>query len=146
MEPSETATTAQINDLEDRRYAAMVDADLDTLDDLLADDVIYTHSDASVDTKKSYLDMLRAGELMYLDVEHTTDLVLTRPGGAIVAGTMSGSSRMHGAAKTLNSRVEAVWLSEGGRWRLAAFQPTPIKGHPSDPPDPGVTASADTRH
>ena len=36
MEPSETATTAQINDLEDRRYAAMVDADLDTLEELLA--------------------------------------------------------------------------------------------------------------
>ena len=61
MNPSETVTTAQINDLEDRRYAAMVDADLDTLDDLLADDVIYTHSDASVDTKTSYLDMLRSG-------------------------------------------------------------------------------------
>ena len=24
--------------------------------------------------------------------------------------------------------VAAVWLREGGRWRLAAFQPTPIKG------------------
>jgi ketosteroid isomerase-like protein len=83
MNPSETITTAQINDLEDRRYAAMVDADLDTLDDLLSDDVIYTHSDASVDTKKSYLDMLRSEELVYLDVEHTTDLVLIRPESAI---------------------------------------------------------------
>ena len=99
MERSETAMTAQINDLEDRRYAAMVDADLDTLDDLLADDVIYTHSDASVDTKTSYLDMLRSGRLVYLALEHTTDLLLTRPGVAIVAGTMSGSIRMHGAAK-----------------------------------------------
>jgi len=30
-----------------------------------------------------------------------------------------------------------VWLSEGGRWRLAAFQPTPIKGQPSDPGEHG---------
>ena len=64
MNTSETVTTAQINDLEDRRYAAMVEADLDTLDDLLSDDVIYTHSDASVDTKTSYLDMLRSGKLV----------------------------------------------------------------------------------
>jgi ketosteroid isomerase-like protein len=105
----------------------MVDADLDTLDDLLSDDVIYTHSDASVDTKKSYLDMLRSEDLVYLDVEHTTDLVLTRPGVAIVTGTMSGSIRMHGAEKTLNSRVAAVWVTDGGQWRLAAFQPTPIR-------------------
>jgi hypothetical protein len=72
--------------------------------------------------------MLRSGRLVYLAVEHTTDLVLTRPGVAIVVGTMSGSIRMHGAAKTLNSRIAAVWVTEGGRWRLAAFQPTPITG------------------
>ena len=128
MEPSETATAAEINDLEDRRYAAMVDADLDTLDDLLSDDVTYTHSDASVDTKTSYLDMLRSGRLVYLALEHTTDRVLTRPGVAIVAGTMSGSIRMRGAAKILNSRVAVVWVTESGRWRLAAFQATPIPG------------------
>src|SRR3954464_15790315 len=103
MNPSETVTTAHINDLEDRRYAAMVDADLDTLDDLLSDDVIYTHSDASVDTKKSYLDMLRSEELVYLHVEHTTGLVLIRPGVAIVTGTMSRSIRMHGPEKTPTS-------------------------------------------
>jgi hypothetical protein len=45
---------------------------------------------------------------------------------AIVSGTMSGSIQMHGAAKTLNSRVAAVWVLEDGRWRLAVFQPTPI--------------------
>jgi hypothetical protein len=33
---------------------------------------------------------------------------------------------MNGAAKTLNSRVAAVWVAEDGRWRLLAFQPTPI--------------------
>jgi IS5 family transposase len=40
---------------------------------------------------------------------------------------MSGSIRMHGAEKTLNSRVAAVWVTDGGQWRLAAFQPTPIR-------------------
>ena len=128
MNPSETVTTAHVNDLEDRRYAAMVDADLDRLDDLLSDDVIYTHSDASVDTKTSYLDMLRSGALVYLAVQHTTDLVVTRPGVAIVAGTMSGSIRMHGAAKTLNSRVAAVWVTEDGQWRLVSVEAHP----PSD--------------
>jgi hypothetical protein len=44
----------------------------------------------------------------------------------IVGGTMSGSIRMNGAAKTLNSRVVAVWVAEDGRWCLLAFQLTPI--------------------
>jgi ketosteroid isomerase-like protein len=125
MNPPDTLTSSQINDLEDRRYAAMVDADLDTLDQLLSDDVIYTHSDASVDSKASYLELLRSGRLRYDTLEHTTEAVVTRPGVTIVLGTMSGSIHMHGGAKTLNSRVAAVWVAEDGRWRLVAFQPTP---------------------
>jgi ketosteroid isomerase-like protein len=126
MTPSGTPTRSQIDDLEDRRYTAMAAADLDTLDELLSDDVIYTHSDASVDSKASYLNLLRTGTLRYDSVEHTTEAVVTRPGVAIVLGTMSGSIHMHGAAKTLNSRVAAVWVAEDGRWRLVAFQPTVI--------------------
>ena len=128
MNPPGTPTTSQIEELERRRYAAMVDADLDTLDELLSDDVLYTHSNASVDTKASYLDVLRSGTLVYHSLEHSTDAVLSRPGVAIVNGTMSGSIHMNGAAKTLNSRVTAVWVADEGAWRLAAFQPTPIPG------------------
>jgi ketosteroid isomerase-like protein len=125
---AETPTTDEIKDLENRRYAAMVAGELDTLDELLSEEVIYTHSDASVDNKSSYLETLRSGILVYNALEHTTDAVLARPGVAIVGGTMSGSIQMRGTAKTLNSRVAAVWVEEDGRWRLAAFQPTPIPG------------------
>lgn len=126
MNSSDTPTSSQVDDLEDRRYAAMVGPDLDALDELLSDDVVYTHSNASVDSKASYLDILRTGTLVYHSLDHTTEAVVTRPGVAIVSGTMSGSIRMNGAEKTLSSRVVAVWVAEDGRWRLAAFQPTPI--------------------
>ncbi len=126
MTLSDTLSTSQINDLEDRRYAAMVDADLDALDELLSDDVMYAHSDATVDSKASYLELLRNGTLVYHSLEHRTETVVSRPGVVVVGGTMSGSIHMHGAAKTLNSRVAAVWVAEGDRWRLLAFQPTRV--------------------
>lgn len=126
MNLPDTLTSSQISALEDRRYAAMVDADLDTLDELLSDDVIYTHSDASVDSKASYLELLRTRALRYQTLEHTIEAVVARPGVVIVHGTMSGSIHMRGGAKTLNSRVAAVWVAENGRWRLVAFQPTPL--------------------
>jgi 3-hydroxyisobutyrate dehydrogenase-like beta-hydroxyacid dehydrogenase/ketosteroid isomerase-like protein len=126
MTLSDTLTTSQIDDLENRRYAAMVNGDLDALDELLSDDVRYAHSNASVDSKASYLEILRNGTLVYHSLEHTTEAVVSRPGVAIVGGRMSGSIHMNGAAKTLNSRVAAVWVAEDGRWRLLAFQPTPI--------------------
>jgi ketosteroid isomerase-like protein len=123
---TDTLSPSQVGDLEDRRYEAMVDGDLAALDDLLSDDVMYAHSNAAVDTKASYLERLRTGELVYHSLEHTTDNVVSRPGVVIVGGTMSGSIHMHGVAKSLNSRVVAVWVAENGRWRLAAFQPTPV--------------------
>ena len=128
MTVSDPLTRTEVEQLEDRRYAAMVEADLGTLDELLSDDVLYAHSNASVDTKASYLDLLREGALVYHALEHTTEAVISRPGVTIVSGTMSGSIHMHGAAKTLHSRVAAVWVLDDGRWRLIAFQPTPIPG------------------
>jgi hypothetical protein len=126
MTQPETLSRSQVDDLEDRRYKAMVDGDTRALGELLSDDVIYTHSNASVDTKASYLARLRTGELVYHSLEHTTDRLVTRPGVVIIGGTMSGSIHMHGVAKSLNSRIAAVWVAEDGHWRLAAFQPTPV--------------------
>lgn len=57
---------------------------------------------------------------MYHSLAHTTDNVVSRPGVVIIGGTMSGSIHLHGVAKSLNSRVVAVWVADDGRWRLAA--------------------------
>ena len=58
------------------------------LDELLSDDVLYAHSNASVDSKASYVDLLRTGKLVYHSLEHTTEAVVSRPGVAIVSGTI----------------------------------------------------------
>jgi hypothetical protein len=38
------AIKAEIKKLEDRRFQAMIDGDFDTLDNLLGDGLVYTHS------------------------------------------------------------------------------------------------------
>ncbi len=106
---------SQVDDLEGHRYRAMVDGDTGALDELLSDDVIYKHFNASADTKASYLERLRIGGPVYHSLEHTTDSVVTRPGVVIIGGTMSGSIHMHGVAKSLNSRVVTVWAAEDGQ-------------------------------
>jgi Domain of unknown function (DUF4440) len=49
------AIKAEIKNLEDRRFQAMIDSDFDTLDKLLGDDLIYTHSTAQSDTRAEYI-------------------------------------------------------------------------------------------
>jgi hypothetical protein len=62
---------------------------------------------------------------VYLSLENVTEAVLLRPGTAVVRGTMVGRIRMHGAERTLDSRVVAVWVEGPTGWQLLAFHPTP---------------------
>ena len=50
-------TPEQIRLLESRRYRAMCEADVTTLEELLGDSLVYTHSYGGADSKASYLDL-----------------------------------------------------------------------------------------
>lgn len=114
----------QISELEARRYQAMTDADVDTLAGLFAADLVYTHSDASSDSKQSYLDKLASGHLDYGVIEHPETRVVVRGDCAIVIGDMRGEVKIGGQTRTLNSRSLAVWVREDENWVLLAYQPT----------------------
>ncbi|HVT66310.1 MAG TPA: nuclear transport factor 2 family protein [Trebonia sp.] len=116
----------QISALEDRRYQALTDADLVALGELLSADLVYTHSDATSDTRQSYLDKLAGKALDYGVMEHPVSSIVVRGDCALVFGDMRGQVQVGGAARVLNSRVLAVWAREDGVWRLLAFQPTRI--------------------
>ena len=64
-----TDVAKEIRELENRRYQAMADADIASLDELLSADLVYGHSDASRDSKQSYLDKVADG---YLDLRPMT--------------------------------------------------------------------------
>lgn len=85
--------------LEDRRFQAMTAGDLATLDQLIADDLRFVHSNGTVEDKHEFLRKLRAGERRYLGyralarevrqeggfsfVFGEADAEIERPGGAI---------------------------------------------------------------
>ena len=58
---SDAAIKAEIKTLEDRRYQAMIDGDFDTLDRLLGDHLVYTHSTSQSDTRAEYLELCKKG-------------------------------------------------------------------------------------
>ncbi len=50
-----------IIDLDRKRMQAMAKKDIATLESVLADDLIYTHSSARLDTKRSLIDAMVSG-------------------------------------------------------------------------------------
>ena len=125
MTTDDDVTAQQISALEARRYQAMTDADIATLDELFSADMVYTHSDASADSKQSYLDRLANGYFRYGPMAHPEHSIVVRGDCALVFHDMRGEVLVNGeTTRVLNSRSLAVWVREDGNWALLAFQPT----------------------
>jgi ketosteroid isomerase-like protein len=125
MTTDDDVTAKQISALEARRYQAMTDADIATLDELCSADLVYTHSDATADSKQSYLDRVATGFFRYGPMTHPEHSILVRGDCAVVIGDMRGEVLVnHETKRVLNSRSIAVWVREDGNWVLLAFQPT----------------------
>lgn len=114
----------QISELEAKRYQAMTDADTGTLARLFSADLVYSHSDATSDSKQEYLDKLTNGHFDYGVIEHPETSIVVHGDCAIVIGDMRGEVRIAGQTRVLNSRCLAVWVRENEDWVLLAFQPT----------------------
>jgi uncharacterized protein (TIGR02246 family) len=116
-----------IRDLEKQRFCAMRDSDVDALDALYTDEMVYTHSNATRDTKASLLAKIRNQELRCTDVVHEPeDRVVVIGDTAIAAGRVIGTVYVNGTAFKQCNRAVAVWTRQRGRWRMIAYQSTPI--------------------
>jgi hypothetical protein len=115
---------AQISQLEAKRYQAMTDADTGTLAGLFSEKLVYTHSDATSDSKQSYLDRLTSGYFDYDVIEHPETGIVVHGDCALVFGDMRGEVLINGSKRVLNSKSLAVWVREEGNWALLAYQPT----------------------
>ena len=111
---------------EDRRYQAMIDTDLDTLDRMLDDRLSYAHSSGARDTKDEYLEKVRSGYYDYLTIEHPVERVEVVGGTAMVIGRMTSDLTVQGTRKTIDNLALSVWVRADGVWQLLAYAPTTL--------------------
>jgi hypothetical protein len=118
---------ARIRQLEDERYQAMLDGDVETLDRLLSARLSYTHSTGERDSKESYLQKVRDGYFVYRSIAHPVHRIEVLAGAALVIGEMRASAEVGGRAAEIDSSALAVWAEAGRDWALIAYQPTPLR-------------------
>ena len=120
--PGTESDIAEIEHLEDRRYAAMLEADLATLEELLHEEAVYAHSTGGMDSKAAYIASLRDKVTVYKKiVRHEQTVRVTGDIGLAFSHTEI-ESEYKGADLHLNNRMLAVWLREDGVWRFLALQ------------------------
>lgn len=116
-----------IRELEERRYRAMGEGDIGVLEALLADEMLYLHSNAISDSKSSLLAKIRNEELRCHEMRHhLDDPVIVVGDTAVAAGQVTGTVYVNGVAIALCNRALAVWSRQPEGWQLVSFQSTPI--------------------
>ena len=115
-----------IRELEDQRFRAMCEADAATLEKLLADTLVYTHSYGGSDSKASYLAGIRAKKWQYRKIERPKEDIQVHGDCAVVTGQVRIELLSDGKPKTLNSAYTDVWVKRGNGWQMVAWQSTPL--------------------
>ena len=120
------STSKLVLALEERRRQALLAGDLDALQGLLADELVYVHSTGACDRKDSYLAKLSGGSLKYLALSFSELQVQLLPQAAVVSGRMAAVVSKDGQPKNVASLFMTVWAcGSDGVWRLHAHQGTP---------------------
>jgi len=121
------AIKAEIKKREDRRFQAMIDSDFNTLEELLGDELIYTHSTAQADTRAEYIALCKKGVFKYLKIERPVEnMQVYGDDTVVVTGHTKMDAIIEGTPKLLNSRYTNVWRKGPKGWQMVVWQSTPI--------------------
>ena len=123
MDQSREETSKQ---LEDSRCQAMIAADVDSLDRLLSEDLIWTHGSGSVDDKKALLNRIAEKSTVYLAIDRQQEKYLFNANTCLATGIAEMRVTLNGEARKLRNRYLDVWFLTDGAWRLVAWQSTPL--------------------
>ena len=112
--------------LEERRKAATVAADLVALDEILADDLVWTHASGNSDSKSEWMAKVGGGKVKYHAFSFDEARYRAYEGAVVMNGRGSTSVYHHGGIDTFRMSVTAVYAKSGPSWQLVAMQVTRI--------------------
>ena len=113
-----------IIELDAKRMKAMAEKDIATLAAVLADDLVYTHSSARLDTKSSLLGAMESGATVYSECT-PSDVKAQDCGDAVVlTGVARISVTSGGKPNKFGVRFTDVYAKRGGQWQMVTWQST----------------------
>lgn len=108
---------------EKARFDAQVAKDATALGQLLADDLVYVHSNGNVDGKQSYIQSIKDGNSTYNSIDVQEQKVRLYGSTAVVNGVCYVKRPLvDGKNSDLKLRYTDVYVKKGGRWQMVTWQ------------------------
>jgi len=115
---------AAIIALDKKRMDVTVKQDLDALSDILADDLVYTHTSARVDTKESLIGNIKSGAAVYTALEASEVDAKDLGSAVVLTGVARVSVTSNGRPNSFGMRFVNVYANRGGEWKMVVWQST----------------------
>lgn len=111
-------------DLDKKRMQAMAAKDVATLEALIADDLVYTHSSARLDTKRSLIEGMTSGKTVYTSVEPSDVKAQDLGDTVVLTGVAQIKVTTGGTPNAFGVRFTDVYARRAGRWQMVTWQST----------------------
>ena len=113
-----------IIELDRKRMTAMAEKDIRTLNDVIADDLVYTHSSARLDTKKSLIANMESGSTVYTSVVPSNVKAQDLGNSVVLTGECRISVLANGKPNSFSVRFTDIYANKAGKWQMVAWQAT----------------------
>ena len=110
-----------IIDLDRKRMHAMATKDYATLEVVLGDDLVYTHSSARLDTKASIIGNMKSGSTVYTSVEPSEVKAQDLGDVVVLTGVAQIKVVSGGKPTAFGVRFTDVYARRGAKWQMVAW-------------------------
>ena len=121
---AQSSTEKELIALENRFNEALVRADLKTIEDIEADDLIFTDASGTVTTKADELQSMRSGDVKFESIKMDNTQVQDFGNLAVVTGRLVERAKYKNADISGIYRFTDVWAKRKGKWEHVAGQET----------------------
>ena len=117
-----------IIELDLKRMQAMAAKDFATLEGVLGDDLIYTHSSARLDTKQSLIGNMKSGSTVYTSVVPSDVKAQDLGDTVVLTGIAQIKVVSNGAPNAFGVRFTDIYTRRAGKWQMVAWHSTKLPG------------------
>jgi hypothetical protein len=119
---SQTSTENAVADIEKQRFVALVNKDFGYLDKVLAEDLIYCHSNGLIDNKTSFIQSIKDGRLAYQEMNVEELKVRIYGKTAVITGTCGAKILSNGQQINTRFRFTDVYVKSKAGWQMVSWQ------------------------
>ena len=116
----------QIKKMEKDRAAAVVKADVATLESLTSDDYVLINANGQVSNKAETMSNIKTGKIKLTANEVSDMKVRVYGDSAVVTGKSTAKGSINGIELKGPVMFTRVYVKKNGKWQSVAFQQTPI--------------------